>query len=191
MIVTSDSELIVCLKTGDILSFDKLFSKYSERLFFFSKKILKNHEDAEEIVQDVFLKIWEHRADIDEARSFKSYIFTLAYHNIITKLRSRNLHTRYAGISLSNSEISNETEAQIIYSDLEKLSNKIIDQMPPKRKQIYLLSRAEGISNLEIAERLNISKNTVENQLTDALKFIRKKLGPETLYALIFSHLFL
>lgn len=187
----NDTELIVELKKGDALAFDKLFHLYSDRLYWFSKRILKNKEDSEEIVQDVFLKIWEQRAKIDEFKSFKSYLFTIAYNSIISKIRNKEVQQSYVLLKQETPEFHTETEAQIIYSDLESLSNKIIDQLPPKRKQIFLMSRVEGLTSTEIAEKLSISKNTVENQITDALKFIREKFCNESLLALLFFSMFL
>ena len=152
---------------------------------------IKNQEDSKEIIQEVFLKIWEIRDELNEDQSFKSLLFTIAYNKIISKFRKKNITRKHLDlITETITKETNETSEKIEFDDFEEIANKIIETLPAKRKQIFLMSRIEGYSNQEIAYKLKISKNTVENQITTALKFIKNQLSGKTLLIALFSMLF-
>lgn len=183
---------IISLKSGDFEAFDRLFNKYGKRLFGFAIGYLKSHEDAEELVQDIFVKVWENRSELDENQSFNSYLFTIAKNNILNHFRKKAHQQSYIEYIKQHTKlIHTKTEDDIIYSELDAQTKKVIDQLPSRRRKIFLLSREQGYNNEEIAKRLNISKKTVENQITHALKFIREQLGKKNLIPLLFFSLFL
>lgn len=188
----NDTEVILRLKNSDFGSFDLLFDKYSKRLYRFALGYLKSREDAEELVQDVFLKVWENRSSLDETKSFNSYLFTIAKNAILNHFRSKAHQGSYIEyIKQHASLIYSGTEDSIMYSDLGARAKKIIEKLPLRRKEVFLLSREQGYSNEKIAQILNISKKTVENQITLALKFIQERLGNKDLITLLFFTLFL
>ncbi len=166
--------------------------KYSEKIFLFAMGYLKNQQDAEELVQDVFIKVWDKRFELKEELSFKSYLFTIAYHAIIDCFRKwakeEDCLKHFQG-TMPLSE--NETGEEVEYSDLERLAQESIEKLPPKSKLVYTLSREKGLSNKEIAERLNVSIKTVEYHITQSVKFLKKHLGKEFLPSLLFFYLFL
>ncbi|MDP3914093.1 MAG: RNA polymerase sigma-70 factor [Bacteroidota bacterium] len=187
-----DKEYVESLKKEDFSAFDALFHKYSEKLYAFALSITRDTFAAEEITQLVFLKIWEKRAQINEHLSFKSFLFSVAYNETISWIRTEKSQkrridefTKSAGFS------SNETEFGIEFRNIEGLANQLISEMPEKRKEIFILSREQGFSNKEIAEKLGISIKTVENQMTSALKFLREKLGKNDILGLLFYFLLL
>jgi len=173
-----DEKLLVSkLRNNEVKSFDILFEKYSAKLYRFSFSLLKNHEDSKEIVQETFFRVWDKRREIDSSKSFKSFLFTISYHLIIDQLRLKLKDQEYRSFL---KEYFKTEELQIFsepdYESLNRQIASIIDELPAKRKQIFTLSREQGLSHKEIAGQLNISVKTVENQITKALKYLRVEL---------------
>ena len=176
-----------------MLAFDKVYELYSLKLFSFVFKILKNETDAEDIVQEVFVKIWESRDKLDDYKLLNSYLFTIAYNNSIDLIRKKISNNNYlehlknsASINLTPSIIS-----QIEFSELEIQVEKLIANLPGRQKQVYLLHREEGLTYPEIAEQLGISKNTVENHMAKALKYLRQNMDNSLFMNMLFVSLFL
>lgn len=188
----SERRLLAQLKKGSLIAFDGLFDHYSSRLFYFAFGYLKSEADAEEIVQEVFMKVWERRTFIKEELSFKSYLFTIAYNAIQKQFIKRNYQREYCNsLLLSADETDNVTVEGVNYHSLKELVDRLVNQLPPRRKEVYIKSRNEGLSTKEIAQEMNISIKTVENQLTQALKFLKENLAHENLYGVLFFALFL
>ncbi len=167
--------LVKEIKEGDHDSFRQIYYKYSEKVYLFAIRYIKNMEDAEEIVQEVFTRIWEYRDNLDENRSFNGYILTITKNIIFNENRKKVNFDIYAQYIINYLQgISNQTENQIIFENVKSIISKEIDNFPPKRKQIFNLSRNEGLSYNEIAKRLDISKKTVETHLRLALSRLKK-----------------
>ncbi len=187
-----EKDYIIELKKGNFSAFDHIFSSYKERLYSFAVGYLKATKDAEELVQEVFVKVWENREMLDESKSFNSYLFTISKNTILNYFRKRANEQAYIDYIKQNTRLTyNKAEEKLEYEELLKNANKVIEQLPDRRKEIYRLSRELGLSNEEIAQKLNISKKTAENQVTLAMKFLREKLGQKRLYVLLFISLFL
>jgi RNA polymerase sigma-70 factor (ECF subfamily) len=187
----NDKELVNKLQNNEIEAFDILFRRYCDKLFRFSFSLLKEEEISKEIVQETFYRIWEIRRQIDSNKSFKSFLFSISYHLIIDELRLRmkdqeyrNFITRYFG------EQSEKQVSTIDYQTIENKIKKAVEELPLKRKQIYHLSRNNGLSHKEIAKKLGITTKTVENQINLSLKHIKTRLGKEILPLLLFLSLF-
>jgi RNA polymerase sigma-70 factor (family 1) len=180
------------LKQGDVKAFDNLFNKYSPRLYNFSFKYLKSAEEAEEVVQEVFLYIWDKREGLKPDNSFNAYIFTIAY-NIIKKYfikKSRdNAYKDDLIYVLLQQE--NNLDKTIDYKFLLEKVEFIINSLPNRRKEIFIKRKYDGLSVKQIADELSISPNTVENQLASAQKQILNELQKEKLAGLIFFMLFI
>jgi RNA polymerase sigma-70 factor (family 1) len=188
----TDRQLIESLKKGDLFAFDKLFSKYSKKLFYFAKSYLDSKEDAEGLVQEVFLTVWKKRRELKAHLSFNAYLYTVTYNAIRKYFRKKAREKKHLDNFLKDfDEIHDDTTKEIEYNNLRELANKAIEKLPKRRKQIYRLSRHEGLTSEEIANRLHISKKTVENQIHKALKFLREQLGKETLLSILFYYLFI
>jgi RNA polymerase sigma-70 factor (ECF subfamily) len=179
------------LKEGDAKAFDRLFGRYAKRLYGFAVGYLKSKEEAEEIVQEVFLKIWDNRVELSAQKSLESYLFTIARNgilNTIRKSKSEKVYLNYAKLNPGKDVL---LDKELDFRELEKAYHIVIEQLPPRRKEIYLLSKAQSLSNAEIAAKLNISVKTVENQMTSALAEIRKNLRSLGFSGIIFFELFL
>jgi len=185
-------DYIVGLKNGEIEAFDRLYEVYCDRLFLFAKAVLKNKEDSEEVVQEVFLRIWQNRKEIDEHSSFRSYLFTIAYHLIVDCYRNRLKEKKFKELLEANvKDADTGIEKDIEFSELDEILNKAVEQLPPRRKEIYNMRRMYGFTINEIARRLKISPHTVKNQMAHALKFLKNEVKKETLVGLLFCYLFI
>jgi RNA polymerase sigma-70 factor (ECF subfamily) len=184
---TSDKMLVIQLQTGNLDAFDSIFKKYSDRLFGFALKYLKSKEEAEELVQEVFLKIWENRKKLDKESSLKSYLFTISWHQICRYFRKKNYEERILNETRLTSGSSFSMDDSIDYNSVLEQVDRLIEKLPPRQKSIFIKSRKEGKSSREIAEELRITPGTVDNQISEALKFIRKNLGDNLPLLLFFS----
>lgn len=187
MQLKSDKEYVECLKKDDFIAFDTLFRKYSGSLYAFALSITRDTFAAEEITQLVFLKVWEKRALINEYLSFKSFLFSVTYNETISWLRKeKSEKSRISEFVHTSTFQTNETEQSVEFRNIEGIANQLVAAMPEKRKEIFSLSREQGFSNKEIADKLKISVKTVENQITSALKYLRKNLGKYDILGLLF-----
>ena len=175
----SDRSYVKALKNGDKLAFEKLYLKYSKKVFVLSTKFYLSKEEAEEIVQDVFLKIWNHRENLNEALSFNAYIFAVAKSMILKVLRKKGYQKSYQQYVLQASKggTGSITEDEVIFSDFREHLIAYIRKLPPKQKKIFLLKSFHDLSASEISEKLNLSKRTVENQIYRASKSVKQDLS--------------
>ncbi|AUP77418.1 RNA polymerase sigma factor [Flavivirga eckloniae] len=172
-ILNSDRALVESLKEGKIKAFEKLFNKYSKNLYGFALGYLKSPVEAEGVVQDVFSKVWEKRADLKPEHSFKSYIFTIAL-NLIKKIFiKRNKIRTYLNSKEKVIDFDQSTLSQIDYNFMMKRVMELVSKMPDRRRETFIKSRFDGLSVKEIAKEMNVSPKTVENQITSALRFIK------------------
>ncbi len=173
----TDRELVSRLRAGSEHAFNALFYRYERRLYAFSFSLLFSAEDAEEVVQEVFYKIWKNKDLLDEHFSFKAFIFTIARNHIYNQLSKRVSETAYKYYCAGAGERqASSTEDAYNFQELRKTIQEVTNRMPAKRKQVFLMSRFKGQSNREIASQLELSLSTVENHLNKALKFLRKQL---------------
>lgn len=165
---------------GDKGSFREIYLCYKDRIYYYALKITKSKELAEEVVQDVFVKLWANRAKIDTQYNFSSFVFKIAHNHAINILKrisyERTAHHR---ISRTYSTSTTNTEDTVVYNEYLLLMNNAVQLLPPKRKNIFNLSRTQGVSHDEIALMMGISKNTVKSQLVKATKFIRNYFATE------------
>lgn len=187
--IRNESLLVRQLSKGNVLAFNSLFHEYSKRLYRFAFGYLKSEAEAEELVQEVFTIVWSRRADLKEELSFKSFLFTISFNIIRKHFRSRAHLSDYL-TSGNIVEADTQTSGMISYNSLYQYIISLVDRMPAKRKEIFIKSRFEGQSIKEISEELGISHKTVENQLTNALKYLRDNLKTEGLKATLFFILF-
>jgi len=182
--------LVKGLSQGNLLAFNTLFKSYSGRLYRFAIGYLKSENEAEELVQEVFTIIWEKRSNLKEELSFKSYLFMIAFNIIRKHFRSRKYYAEYLKTGVFE-DLDMHTANQITYDSLQHYVAGLVEKLPERRREIFIKSRFEGYSVKEISEDMDISHKTVENQLTDALRFIRSNLKRENLPLILFFTLFI
>lgn len=174
----TDEELLKEICLDNLLAFDTLYNRYSKRVYRFACSILKTKEDAENIVQDVFLIFWDNRDKIEKGSSIKNYIFTVTHNSIISLFRRKTKEANYIEYLRSLQETEQDPEETgLEYDELQKKLVEIIDQLPDRQKEVLLLSKIEGLTYKDIAERLKISTNTIENHMSRALRNLRRKLA--------------
>lgn len=186
-----DHTLVQLLQNGNVAAFDSLFKVYSPKLYGFALKYFKNELDAEELVQEVFVKVWENRLTLKSELSFKSYLFTIALNQIRKHFNKKATSLRYLESLQNEPEFAdNQTINDDNYETALVEINHIIERMPPRRREIFTKSKLEGKSSKEIAAELNISAGTVDNQVSEALRFIRTQLKSESMVLVLFAVLF-
>ncbi|MDR2910711.1 MAG: RNA polymerase sigma-70 factor [Bacteroidales bacterium] len=172
----SDYELVEKLNSGDLVAFDQIFHLYSKRLYGFAFKYLKNKEESEELIQDVFLIIWETRKSIKKDESFKNYLFTITYHNIVHVFRRKQIGLKIIQrIEKNNVQLSNIEERLDYKIALNKVES-LIEELPEKYRTIFIKNRKEGKSAREIAKEMNLTPGTVDNIICKNSKYIKNKL---------------
>lgn len=189
----SNTNLVKLLKRGDMAAFDAIYYKYSHKLHLFVLRYLKQEEDAEGIVQEVFIKIWESRKKIDTYQSFEGFIFTIAYNATISLLRKRMSETKSREYlkSLQQPDIPETAIDELQYKELNHKVQKLLKELTPRQREIYQLSREEGLSHKEIAEKLDLSESTVNNHLVTILKYLKSHLDKGLLVNAFYFLMFL
>ena len=173
-----DNILVDKIRNDDKEAFKSLYDHYSRKLYYFSIRCKLSSYDSEELVQSVFINLWERRKFLNDTMEIKSYIYKSAVNYIYNFLKKNAIRNRYIESEISDSKTySDITYEQVIVRDLEKSIFSIIDTLPLQQQQVIRLSRIEYMSHEEIAEKLDISLRTVENHVYRALKTIKKKLG--------------
>lgn len=169
-------ETYEALKNGDHKAFEAIFLAYYKRVKYFILGLVKSEEDAEELAQEVFVKLWTNRTSINVDKNLNTFIYVMARNMAFNFLKSKLVRESYSN-DPSHTEETSSSEDIIYARETELLIKMTVNNMPERRKEIYKLSRDEGLTNDEIAAKLNISTKTVENQLSLALKELRKILS--------------
>jgi len=173
----TEKELVKKLKDGDSFAFEVLFYKYRNKIKGFALKIVPAQIDPEEIVQEVFVRVWLKKEAIDPEKDFQSYLFSIAKHLVLDHLKSAvNRKLYFVGEHFQQDLLEDEGLESSISEETEEKLQKLINEIPERRREIFRLSRFEGLSYKQISERLNISENTVDSQIRNALAFLRKEL---------------
>lgn len=163
---------------GSTESFEKLFNFYCQLLINFSRRYVLDKQAAENIVQDIFVKVWTNRASLDPDKSIKSYLYTSVKNESLKYLRHLDVERRSADKLVSSDSLGNNPENQLDHSELENKINDAIAGLPEKCREIFSMNRFDNLKYTEIAEILNISVKTVETQMGRALKKLREALKP-------------
>lgn len=159
------------VKRGNSKAFRKLFNAYHAKVYHYVLRFTRNEDDAEDLTQSVFIRLWENREKIDPQRSFDAYIFTIAHHLACNHLKQKV----YPALRLTDFEepSTTPTEDLIYLNELSDLARHKINQLPEKRQVIFKMHYEEHLSEGEIAEALGLSIHTVRSQLLKASKSIR------------------
>ena len=183
-------KLIADLKRGDSKALEHLFNIYRNKVYNTAIGYVQNRQDAEEITQDVFLKIWSSRQKLREVKSFSDYLFIISRNEIISALRKKNKQAVAPSNNLE--EIIMRPDKQLHYKESYNKILQLIGQLPTTRKKVFTLSRLEGKSYEEIGAELGISRNGVKDHIVKALNYLRThfELNEELLLMLMISTFF-
>ncbi len=189
--ISIEAKILSDFKKGDHVAFEKIFERYSKQLFQFSLSYLKSEVDAEDIVQEVFIKIWNNRKEIKTDTSFQSYLFTITlnavrkYYNELSRRNELKHDILFDTFGL-NPDFDDRSDYQFMLDKLEEL----IRQMPEKRMEVFIKKKIEEKSLKEISEELNITTKTVEYHITEGMRFLKSEFGKLQTKGLIFFYLF-
>jgi len=180
------------LKKGDVQSYEDLFNKYNKKVYYFALSYLKNKDEAEDVVQEVFMDIWRFRDQINEYFEFSKYLFKITYNETCRKFRKKASDKRHIEeVTVYTSVEDNTTRLDIEYDNLVEITKGLIEKLPDRQKEIFLLTINEQLGTDKIAEKLNISKKTVENQLAIVKRTLRKALEEGGILSVLFMYLFI
>ncbi len=186
----ADTDLLSLLKVGDEVAFGLIYRKYWDKLFYIATKKLRNEGEAQEAVQDIFLKLWDNRARLQLRENLEHYLVSAVHYQIINR---RQKAIRRAAIE---QKLGKAADKEILASQLPDLSKEYFEQLqakldqailnlPNKCQLVFKMSRSEEYTNKKIALELGISEKAVEKHITHALKVLRKNLGPTLLFLLL------
>jgi len=173
-------------------SLEVLFNYYYPRLYHFSKSFLKIETGIDDILQEVFLKVWQNRKKITSVSTFNAYIFTITKNLLLNEIR-RRLNNEKIKDNIQKLSVAEEYRDfdNVEYNDLKEKIEHIINELPDRQKEVYILSRKEGLTHKEIAEKLGISPKTVEYHIAQSISFLKGKIKELGLVALLYFYLFL
>ncbi|MDM1048321.1 RNA polymerase sigma factor [Sphingobacterium hotanense] len=172
-----EQTLLLRLKSGDYQAFTQLYQRYSLRLLGRIIRLVKSEETAEEILQTLFLKVWERRDQIDADKSLKPFLFTIAQNLVYDHFRRMALDERFRNEFIKQyAEDYQHIEEELTFKQTQENVMNAIKALPPQCQKVFILFKIEGKSYAEICETLNISKSTVNNHLTKANSLLKSNL---------------
>jgi RNA polymerase sigma-70 factor (ECF subfamily) len=174
----SEQEIVGAIRQGNERVFEVIFRKYYQSLCNYANSMLKEIDEAEEVVQNLFSGIWEKRTDLEISISLKSYLYRAVHNHCLNRIKHLKIREEYQQYANSYYESSYESVSQsVMKNELERKIEEAIDKLPEQCRLIFRLSRFEELKYHEIAEQLGISPKTVENQVGKALKILRVELA--------------
>ena len=186
-----ESEVLVGIQIEDEIAFESVFKTYYPRLCTYANTILNDSEEAEEMVQNTFIVLWENRTNVDIHTSLKSYLYRAVHNNCLNRikhLKVRQEHSDY--YKHTHEEEIESTSHTVMGNELQQQINVAVEQLPPQCKRVFTLSRFENLTYAEIAIELDISVKAVDKQMVRALRILREQLKdylPLVLLLLLFK----
>lgn len=172
----NEAATILALKAGDKTAFEVLYKRYWLKVYNFTHLYNTSSVEVEEIVQEVFMKLWEVRAFVDESKNLEGFLFIITRNLIFNNSRRYFNETFYELTLFEAMEQSYSIEDELEASDLRNQLEALMEKLSPRQREVFLLSREEHLTYKEIAARLQISEKTVEHHISDTLKFLKKNL---------------
>lgn len=168
-----EKDLLRQIAAGNESAFRKLLHLYGDRFYAVARKMTRSEDIAKDIVQEVFISIWEKRQVLNDVKHPASYFFTIIYRRIYTHFRKMASERNVLHIVSAESQYESPAEDKVLAKEDRELINAAIAQLPPRQQLVFRLSKQEGLSREDIAMQLNVSPNTVKNHLADAMKSIK------------------
>lgn len=188
-ITYSDQELADLLRSGDRLAFTEIYNRYKGPLYIHAFNLLRDREESKDILQQIFVHLWTGRNEFVLKSRLSGYLYTAVRNQIFKRIAHKQVASKYI-TSLVEFATSGEciTDHLVRQNQLMDIIEKEIAELPEKMREVFELSRKEGLSHKEIAVQLNVSEKTIRNQVNNALKILRVKLA-SVLYMLLISNL--
>lgn len=175
--MTDERKLVLRLIEGDEDAFCELYAAYKNRLLYFAMKFVKSREFAEDIFQDAFTVVWQGRRFINPDASFSSYLYTIVRNRILNQIRDMTNEDQLKEQILSQAvDATNDTKSEILLNDLKEIIGRALEQLTPRQREVFKMSRDQQMSHKEIADALGVSVNTVQEHISVSLKVIRTYL---------------
>jgi RNA polymerase sigma-70 factor (ECF subfamily) len=191
MVNSSMQSILKRLRNSDKKAMDEIYCLYYKKLLNFCVSYLKDEDAALDVIQETFIKLWDKHKTLSGESSLDALLYTISKNTILSIFRKRLSEEKYQDFIMhAQANNSSSTENVLNYNLLNEKYKILVDQLPEKRKEIFLLSREKGKSTKEIAEQLNISEKTVKNQMTQALAFLKKNLDNIGGFGALFYWLF-
>ena len=172
----TEKELIILLKEGDEKAFTTLYRRYWSKVYNFSRLYLSSILEIEEVVQEVFVKVWESRSLLREDDNFKGFLFFITRNLVFNQFRRSFNENAYKLTVLSSIMPYYNLEEELTAADLQEFIEKMVKELPPRQQEVFNLSRNAHLTYKEISIHLNISEKTVERHINEALKFLKKNI---------------
>ena len=177
------------LRSGDVSAYECLFRHFYPLLVAFAMKYVSEKDVARELVQDFFVRLFEKRQSLKIETSLKSYLYRSVHNSCLNYLSQRAMHDKHIKKIELEKDVTEDPENAIHTTELQQRIFDIVEQLPSKCRKIFRMNRYEGLKNEEIAEALNLSRRTVETQISKALKILRTKLSGSLIVALVLCFL--
>ena len=176
-ILNDERALVLRLIGGDEDAFCELYAAYKNRLIYFAMRFLKSREYAEDVFQDAFTVVWQSRRFIDPDAYFSSYLYTIIRNRLLNQLRDAANEEKLKESILSQAlDYTDDTKREVMLNDLKFIISRALEQLTPRQREIFEMSREAQLSHKEIAGELGISVNTVQEHISSSLKIIRTYL---------------
>lgn len=185
---TPDSILLDEIAHGNLEAFDQLYLRYAPRVEAFACCMLKDIDEARDVTQDIFLKIWEKRENAGEIRSIRNYLFRMTKNTIYNCFAQRSVEKKYEqSVNVIRDILSDEVSEKVSAKDLQMVISLAMGRMPEQRKKIFAMNRLNGLSYKDIAQRLGIKEKTVEYHMHLALSDLRKALSSLAIFSIFLN----
>jgi RNA polymerase sigma-70 factor (ECF subfamily) len=178
----TDEQLIISLRKGDADAFTEIYERYWNKLLVYTMRVIRQQHDAEDIVQELFVSIWRRRDVLDIEHALSTYLYNSVRYLAFRYIEKNSTYSDYLqrlAARIAGEEINAPgLEAEIFGRELEGQIDQLIQQLPEKMQEVFILSRRHHLSYKEIADRLSISEETVRKQIYKSLQILRSRLGP-------------
>lgn len=189
----TSEQLLVAVRVGDQASFNEIYFRYRSKVYNYAYRFVRNREDADELTQNAFVKLWDNRGKIDPQGNFNAFLYTILKNDFLEKLRRRSRMSAFVKEGMGGEPSVNSVERYIDFKECNQIIMEAIDLLPPQARLTYQLSRQEGRSHDDISRHMGISRNTVSNHIKKSLNHIRRYVlssSPDIIVCLLLLGLF-
>jgi RNA polymerase sigma-70 factor (ECF subfamily) len=179
----SDTKLAGKIKKGNSRAFKELYERYHKQLYYLARQYLKDQDLAKDAVQDIFLKLWDKRQNLDQSASIEGFLFTMLKNHLLNMIRDEDKRKKVieeVKRTAQDSALVNQVEEEVIYAEYKELASKAVTKLSPAKRKVFEMRSYEGLSNAEVADERSVSEHTVKTQYYLSSRFIRdylKKYG--------------